>query len=196
MTGEGRARGDLRVDAVRTAEHPMAFTRDDLWRGGLTTWALFAGLLPVCIGVNMLVYIRGSVVPISDTALQFLFLLFVVTLFAALIALLLVPLGVLLAWPVGLALRGVRSQAVHLVAFALLGTAVAAVYLAFAGAFSGLTAFGPGELFLVTPAIAVAVATPLGWWITARNAVRRDARSVPDQPRSCNGNSIAPVSPD
>ena len=83
-------------------------------------------------------------------------------------------LGAPVARCVGDRLSCTRSLGVHLTAYTLLGIAVGGIYLLVAGCWWGW--MRPGlHLFAWAPAVAAAIAVPLGWWWTARRILRRDA---------------------
>lgn len=165
---------------VRTPEHPMAFTRDELLSGALTTWVLFLALLPAGLLVAAIVAIPGSSGFDLGAFGSAVVGLLVVVVVAGIVALLLLPFALLAVWPLASARRGVRPIAVHLGCYTLIGAGLGYAYLAILGGPDDSWFLSPaGALTFGMPAIAVTLAVPLGWWLTARRALRRDAGDLP-----------------
>ena len=162
---------DRPVPSPRTVEEPMAFTRDELIGGALRTWSLFVALF-VCF----------AVVPFVGTSWDSIwFVLFiggyagvVSAVIAAFAAVVLTP----LIWIVGRALRREHRLAVHLVVYILIGGVVAAIAAAMAELIGG----GYPGLAVLAGVIAL-IAVPLGWWLTARTALRSDRGISPRRRR-------------
>lgn len=170
----------------RSATQPMAFTSDELLRGGCATWVIFMILL---IGASAISAI-GSAIDASQTNLSpgndlassvslALVLPLIVGIFGGIIAAIVMVFGVLLARPIGYAMRRVRSIPLHLLVYSGLGLLVAALYLTVISGGHPLAVLtygiSSGTIFVLFPGIAAAVAVPLGWWWTARRALREDA---------------------
>lgn len=157
---------------LRTPRQPMAFTTDELLRGGMAAWVIFLILLTgatAAVGIDSAIRYGGggwliAVIPI-------------VLLVAAPISGIVMVLGVVLARPIGHAMRRVGSVPLHLVVYSILGIAVALLYLTVVsgGRPFALLAFSGFGLFSLHPAISAAIAVPAGWWWTARRALREDA---------------------
>jgi|GEM_PF-1356299 len=161
---------------VRTAERPLAFTGDELIRGGITAWVVFMVLLLVGETAHLtLLYSSTALESTAERILGVLFLLLLIALVGGVVAAVVVPFGVVIMLPIGLALRRVRAVAVHLTIYALLGAAIGCAYLfAFRGG-RPLDLLTPWDYFVVIPAASAALAIPLAWWWTARRALRIDA---------------------
>ena len=163
----------------------MAFTGEELARGGVFTWLVFLALVALVIVVPELAStlaagwagilagddagaIWSSRIAELFGGLQYLLMALVICgLVAAIVALAITPLAGL----VGRGLARVRRRAIHLCAYFGLGAVV-----------GGAIALGIGALtrfwyppFLVATTIITAVATATGWWLTARAALRADA---------------------
>lgn len=161
---------------VRTAEKPLAFTGDELIRGGITAWFVFLVLL-ICGETLHLALLSPNTALESapERLLGTLFFLMIIALVGGIVSAFLVPFGIVIMLPIALALRRVRSVGVHLAVYALLGTAIGGAYLVM---FRGGRPFDPvipWDYFVVIPAASAALAVPLAWWWTARRALRIDA---------------------
>ncbi|MEV4735029.1 MULTISPECIES: hypothetical protein [unclassified Microbacterium] len=164
--------------SMRTPERPMAFSTDELLNGGLLTWLLFCGLVPVGILASMLWALPSATQPLwSDWLISGLAIL-VISVIVAIVSLVLVPFGILLVRPIALALRRVRAMPVHVTAYTVLGAAIGALYLTVIGTIPSLTEVNTYTILITTPAVAITIATPLGWWLSARRALRKDAGLV------------------
>lgn len=168
---------------VRTADTPMAFTSDELLRGGITAWVLFVVLL-VC----------GEAIPLAllfpstalDTAperlLGLMFFLMLIAVVGSVAAAVVVPFGMVIVLPIALAFRRVRSTGVHLAVYALLGAAIGGAYLLVFRGGRPLDQLIPWDYFVAIPAASAALAIPLAWWWTARRALRIDAGLITPRP--------------
>ncbi|WP_372968573.1 hypothetical protein [Microbacterium sp.] len=166
--------------SVRTPEHPMAFTRDELLSGALTTWVLFLALLPAGLLLAAIAAIPGSSGFDLGAVGLLAVMVLVVVVVAGVVALLLLPFVLLAVWPLATALHGVRPIAIHLLCYTLIGAGLGYAYLAIFGGPDASWFLSPaGAVTFGTPAIAVTLAVPLGWWLTARRALRRDAGLLP-----------------
>lgn len=170
----------------RSATQPMAFTSDELLRGGCATWVIFMMMLVGASAVSSI----GSAIDASQMSLSPgndiastvpLALVFplIVGIFGGIIAAIVMVFGVLLARPIGQAMRRVRSIPLHLLVYTGLGLVVAALYLTVISGGHPLAVLtygiSSGTISILFPGIAAAVAVPLGWWWTARRALREDA---------------------
>lgn len=170
----------------RTPEQPMAFTPDELLRGGLTVWLTFLAVLATLFGMGAIPML-GSDVNLGGVGSYLGMLLFIVVI-AGLVSGVVLVFGLLVTRPIALALRRVRSIAVHTVVYALLGAGIGILYLTvitgghptnlFTETLASALATGNIVVVLVlSPAIAATVAVPLGWWLTVRRVLRQDAGS-------------------
>lgn len=163
-------------EPVRTPEQPMAFRRDEVLGGGLTTWLLFVVLLPIGILLSSLAHIPSSSGwPTVGSVWDMTLLLAVVTVVGGIVALFVLPFAVLIAWPIANTLRRVRSIPVHVLIYTALGVVVGITYLAITHGPQLQAPIALGGVIATMPALAVAIAVPLGWWLTARRALRKDA---------------------
>lgn len=164
---------------TRTPEHPMDFSRDELTNGALWTWALFNAIIPLGVLASMLWSLpTSSGWSWSTTGLQIVGFVIIVCGVVALTSLVLMPFGLLAAWPIARLLRRVRAVPLHVSVYTLLGAGIGLLYLAVTGSLGALGALGEVNsytILLATPAVAITIATPLGWWLTARRALRKDA---------------------
>lgn len=170
----------------RTPQRPMAFTGEELARGGILTWLVFLALVALVIVVPELAStfaagwagiwsgddagaILSSRIAELVGELQYLLMALVICgMIAGLVALAITPLAGL----VGRGLARVRHRAIHLCAYFGLGAVVGGVIALGIGA---LTGFWYPPLLTATTAT-TAVATATGWWLTSRKALRDDAR--------------------
>ncbi len=168
------------VSSPRTAEEPMAFTNDELLRGGLWAWAYFLLLLVLGMGVlsGLMAIDTGTADP-GSVVISFLLFAVVALMIGAPVSLILLPVGVMLAKPLGHLLRRTRRVSVHVVVYAALGTAVGFGYVAIFRAGNLWAPLMIWDGVILVPAIAVAVAVPLGWWHTARRARDEDSGRRP-----------------
>lgn len=166
---------DQPLPSPRTTAEPMAFTRDELLGGALRTWALFVVLFVGCLLVALVGASWGS----GASAIGF---VVIVVGYAALICAVIAAFATVVLipaiWLLGRALRRERHLAVHLSVYTILGAAVAAA----AAASAHLIGRGHPGLTMAVAAAAL-VAVPLGWWLTARTALRRDRGVLPRHPR-------------
>ena len=136
----------------RTAELPMAFTVAEFVRGAVAAWVAFLVLATAAYAA----VIQGYVVVATAFYVPW-------SLGAALV-------GSPAAYLLGRSLRRVRRIAVHIAAFAALGAAVGLaatiVFVAVYGHGNG------GTLYYVVNLALSVIAVPLGWYWTARRALR------------------------
>lgn len=170
----------------RSASQPMAFTTDELLRGGCATWVIFLILL---VGGSAISTIGSEIVSshsnlsagadVASSVSLALFVPLIVGLIGGIISAIVMVFGVLIARPIGHAMRRVRSIPLHLVVYSGLGLVVAALYLTVLSGGRPLSVLTysvtSGTIIVLFPGIAAAVAVPLGWWWTARRALREDA---------------------
>lgn len=167
------------LSPVRTAEKPMAFTNDELLRGGITAWVVFM-LLLVCGEAAHLTFLMGPTWTTSGPE-HFLALplgLFGVALTAGFVSGVAMPIGLALVMPIARAMSGVRSIAAHFVLYLALGLGVAGVYVAACTRGQLHLPLSGWDYFVIIPAASALIAIPLAWWWTARRALRIDAGLV------------------
>lgn len=158
----------------------MAFTRDELLRGGVTVWLLFLFLLLSSEAVHLpiLALTSGSA---AGPASIFggLFLLILIGLIGGGVSAVAMCLALPLIRLLAHLLRRVTRISLHVAVYSLVGIAIGWASLALlrgGHAFAALTAW---DYFVVLPAVAAAIAVPVGWWWTAHRALRRDAGLIP-----------------
>ncbi|MFJ2552746.1 hypothetical protein [Microbacterium sp. NPDC087591] len=163
---------------VRTPDKPMAFTSDELLRGGITAWLVFMVVLVCGEAVHLTVLrLRGEHVPATlDAFVAAVPALVIYALCAGIVAAFVTPIGILIVMLIARAMRGIRAMSIHL-----------AVYAAFSMGISGASiaaapSDNPVAWFFIVPAGSFAVAIPLAWWWTARRALRIDAGLITPRP--------------
>lgn len=177
-----------RAVSPRTPQRPMAFTREELARGGVWTWLVFLALVALVIVVPELAstfaagwagiwsgddagaILSSRIVDLFAGLPVLLIALVVCGMLSGLVALVVTPLAGL----VGRGLARVRHRAIHLCAQLALGAVVGAGVALGIGALSGW--WYPPLLAATTATTAVATAT--GWWLTSHKALRDDARAT------------------
>lgn len=145
----------------RTDTEPMAFTGWEFFRGAVTAWWVF---LPTLAVLHIWLGAWALIVVLNALTWSF----------GALVA------GAPLAWMLGRMLRRVPRVGIHLLAFAVLGAivGVATTWVAIA-TMSGPRTTGVAVLAALH-VIAATVAVGIGWWSTARRALREDAATNGD----------------
>ena len=165
---------DRPLPSPRTVEEPMAFTRDELGRGAFCSWGIFmglmlGGLIVMFIGSGFQSAPTSGWISLIGTALAF-------GLFAGIIggvvSLLVMALGMPVAWLLGRALRRVAALGIHLLVYSAFGIVVGAA------AMWAVSLFFPGGV-IENPvgwivAASAFVAVPAGWWFAAHSALRED----------------------
>lgn len=149
-----------RVLSPRTDAVPMAFTAGEFIRGALYAWLwflLFSTLALVPIGGMMSWIALVYTGPWSVGAL---------------------PLGSPLAYGLGRVLQHNPSVPLHIALFSAFGafvgivTTALAVFAPWSGLYGSLNA---GYTYMIVAVcVSATIAVPLGWWQTARRALRRD----------------------
>lgn len=178
---------DRPLPSPRTAKEPMAFTRDELLRGAFCAWGIFMALMLGSLTTWILAAstARSS---LSTTSWQCVvgFLLMVgipAVLVGGVSSLLVMALGLPVAWSLGRALRRVAALEIHLLVYSALGVVIgaAAVVVLSSSPFPGdVTAEPIGWTVAVAVVVALpaAVAVPAGWWLSARSALRENRWSA------------------
>lgn len=159
----------------RTAEEPLAFTPLELTKGAMWTWLAFLVILELGLTVCAITIQVGMPSgAFLATGYMMVLVLGYATLYVGGIGLLVTVALTPVAWMLGRMLRRQRSVPLHLLAYTALGAVAAEV------AASCLT----GRVWDVTNAlqdpmvavcfIAAVISVPLGWWLTARVALKDD----------------------
>ncbi|WP_223586371.1 hypothetical protein [Microbacterium sp. OVT16B] len=162
----------------RTQARPMAFTDREALRGGIDVWWIFLVFLVIGIGVWCTALDLTDGVETSPSNINvFLFAAFCALVIGGTISLIVMPVGVMLAIPLGRALSRSRRLWVHIVVYTALGIAIGLVYIAL---LRGGEVFTPirsiWDYVLFVPAVSASLAVPLGWWCTARRLLLADRR--------------------
>ncbi|WP_341974624.1 hypothetical protein [Microbacterium sp. LWO13-1.2] len=151
----------------------MDFARPYFGRAVRTTWVLFVVLVTVAFIVQRLQPVPGLVyeeVNGMTGASLFVFRIAVVTVVVTIAsgigAILLSPLG----WLLCRLLLPIRSFAVHFVAYAALGAGIGLVLMVLFPAAAQYWS----AVFGIHTVGALTLSVPLGWWLTARRALRED----------------------
>lgn len=169
----------------RSADEPMAFSKDEVWAGGGWAWLAFNILL---VTVMSIVSIWSEVAAASNGSTGMgvgtvVFVVFYTLLIGGAVALCVMLIGLPGAWFVGRRLRRVASVPTHVVVHgtlgALLGVIVFGVYVVTIGQGRVLDALDT-PLLSVTVAL-TSVSVVFGWWMASRRA--RSERRI-DGPRS------------
>ncbi len=180
MTDGAESRVAPNPRTLRTPQQPMAFTPDELLRGGGTVWLVFVLLLSALVIVSAVTSSVLNGADLTDLGPSLLIAPFVVAIFAGIPAGIVMVFGMLGVRPLATAMRRVRSIPVHLAMYTSLGLLIGALYLwvATGGNVLRVVDYLPWGLPFVSPALAATVAVPLGWWLTMRRARRDDARAL------------------
>jgi signal transduction histidine kinase len=155
----------------RTQTEPMAFTRTEFWRGATSAWLWFIplSLAPWTIFFGPYAVIAAMyVVPWSIGA---------ALVFAT-------P-----AYLLGRALRRIPRMPVHLLAFASLGAAVGVATTVVLFAVDPSLGQAMGAAILTVNTAASTAAVTIGWWRSARRALRSDV--VPVETRGADTDAAA-----
>lgn len=180
MSDGAEPRVDPDPRTLRTPKQPMAFTPDELLRGGGTVWLIFVLLLSAAVLFSAVASSVRNGVGLTDLDPWLLTVPIVVAIFAGIPAGIVMVFGMLGVRPLATALRRVRSVPVHLAVYTSLGLLIGALYLCVAtgGNVFRIVDSPPWGFLTVSPALAATVAVPLGWWLTMRRARRDDARAA------------------
>lgn len=169
---------DRLLPSPRTEDEPMAFTRDELGRGAFCAWGIFMGLM---LGGLIIWMLAGSALtamsfsPMSwwNSLVGTLVLVFIYAgIIGGVTSLLVMALGIPVAWLLGRALRRVTAYGIHLLVYSGLGIVVGIA------AMWAVSLLVPGGV-IENPigwivAASAFVAVPLGWWVAARSALLED----------------------
>lgn len=186
MSASGRAFDVAAIRATtRTPEEPLAFTRAELWRGGRRAWYVFllelAALLIVPSIVNELT------IPADQRYGSYLSLVPIYVVYGLVIGAPVSFLAMLAATPVagviGSAMRHVPSLLLHALAQVAVGAATGALvgFLLAIGVSGNSPAdqlWTAASWLMLWGAILTALAAVLGWWSTARTALREDSQRI------------------
>ncbi|GAA4482545.1 hypothetical protein [Microbacterium panaciterrae] len=179
---------DEPAPSLRTAEEPMTFRRSELIRGGFWTWVTFVALMEALLAVGVVIGASTAAGPHGSSAAQDggafgaawqssislgLYGMFLAALIGGTVSGLVALVATPLAGVLGRRLRHVRATAIHVAAYAILGAVVGTAISLAIGSLSSGTA---SALLAGIAAPLTAVAAATGWWITAHQALREDAR--------------------
>lgn len=165
----------------RTAQEPMAFTRDELGRGGWYAWVVFMTLM--LAGLNVLIFVASAPSALSTPSFSGVLLtsVMMVTIYAGIIggavSLLVMALGLPLARLLGRALRSEPALSIHLAVYVTLGLVFGAATVGIASALTGIPIMQ--NTFGAVLGVAAALAVPAGWSLTVRRALRDDRSLTP-----------------
>lgn len=171
----------------RTPDEPMAFTRDEFWRGAMRAWGAFLVLL---LTLEVVAAVIGDLTRPSGSTpfsiMLLLILLVVSLLIGGAISGLSLAIGIPIAHRIASALRHEPRVPVHLSVFALygfgFGALVGGASYALAFASTGSTSMGPALIaaFIagLIAGVLSAAAVTFAWWTIARDALRAD-RGIP-----------------
>lgn len=165
------------LPSPRTPDEPMAFTRDEFWRGALAAWCAFMILLCVTLivaGIQTSGLPWGP--PLSMITLYLMFGVPIGGFVAAVVTVVVSP----AAWALGRALRRTRRIVAHLLAYAAFGAAMGCTVVLL----SVLLTSGDASYTLASPLAWLtpplcALAVACGWAWTVRRS-RRGARPDAD----------------
>lgn len=166
---------------MRTPEEPMAFTRQELWRGGRRTWYFF--LIELCLLMIVPSIVNELAIPADQRHgwNSYLAMIPLYVLYALLVGAPISFLAMLAATPlaglIGTAMRRIRARTPHVLAQATLGALVGAVVMALVILLSARGIFSASVIstYAGVGAPFTAVAAALGWWSTAHSALRDDS---------------------
>ena len=169
----------LAPSPVRTAEKPLAFTGEELIRGGITAWLVFMVLLICGETVHLTTLrFRGERAPAAlEAFVAAVPALVIYLLCAGIVAAFVTPIGILIVMLIARAMRGLRAMSIHLAVYSAFSVGIGGACIAIA------PAENPVAWFFVIPAGSFAIAIPLAWWWTARRALRIDAGLFTPRPR-------------
>ena len=160
---------------TRTPDEPMAFTPAELWRGARNAWCIFMMLMLGGLVLMIVVSMPFS----GGAALSALILVAFAVGYAGVIGggigLIVMLAGAPLAGMLGRALRREPRVRAHLMAYGALGLLLGGLTVCGALMIGAVpaNAFAANPLVLII-ACSAAVSVPLGWWSSARRALRED----------------------
>lgn len=170
---------DRLLPSPRTAEHPMAFTRDELTRGAWYAWLIFMTTMTIGVLAIFSANFVGNALTLGSGSLSgWLFTLLAAVIGCIIIggpvSLVAMVLGTVIALPIGRSLRRMARPALHALCYGALSTALGVVGAIIAGSLvNWLDELGIAIAVVV--GLSAAVAGPFGWWLSARRALRDDA---------------------
>lgn len=170
---------------VRTATEPMAFSSSELLRGGITVWLVFLGLLFSSEVVHLtLMMVTSGNSPGALTILGVLYYLVPIAIIGGTVSAIVMLLGLPLVRLIAHLLRRVRKISLHVIVYTVVGIAIGSAFLALLRGGYASTPASAWDFFIILPAASAGLAVPLGWWWTARRALREDAGLVPPRPKT------------
>lgn len=161
---------------TRTANEPMAFTPAELWRGARNTWCVFMALM--VSGLILMMVISTALVGNGALSLPILiaFTVGYASVIGGGVSLIVMIAGAPVAGLIGKSLRREPRVRVHLLVYSLLGLSIGALTVIVSAL---LLDTGRIQDLLRNPLILIVacsatLAIPLGWWASARRALRED----------------------
>lgn len=162
----------------RTSEEPMAFTRDESWAAALRSWGVF--LLLICTAMSAAVVSTPGMAPGFFSSLWVLLLTsFWTSVLGGAVSAVMMLCALPVARRIGHGLRTQPRIGVHIATYAGLGAvtgALAGVLVAWVPSLGAYASASSVIGFALLGAAFTAPSTALGWWLTARKALRADAR--------------------
>lgn len=162
----------------RTAQEPMAFSPLDLAKGALWVWLVFLGIVGLGLTVFAIaIQARAPSAAFFATGYAIILFLGYSALYAGGIGLVATVALTPVAWILGRLLRHRRSIRLHILAYTALGCAVAGLAAAY------LTVIGRNvPVALPHPVVALCfiatvISVPIGWWLSARVALKDDRQA-------------------
>ncbi|WP_438352931.1 hypothetical protein [Microbacterium sp. CJ88] len=149
----------------RTAEEPMAFTRDEFLRGVMASWIAFN-----LVWVAFIVFWPGSGGPLAGLLFGFVYLLASAPASGVVTAVFAYPVCI-----IGRTMRRRRGVSLHVAVHALVGTVIGGLVIGVVALWfrQGIDVLNP---FVLSTLLSATVALPLGWaWAYCR-ARRSDAQ--------------------
>lgn len=156
------------ADRVRSASEPMAFTRDEFWRGAWSAWAIFVALMLSSVLIS--VAITSPALLLSP--MWILILLGATALYGGGIGLAALIAGSPIAWAMGRMLRREPRLRIHAATYVGLGILMGALAFAVLRLLWGPSGLGDSSVSLIV--LSAIAAPPLGWWRSVRTAHRED----------------------
>lgn len=166
------------TQSPRTADEPMAFNLLDLIKGALWAWLVFLVVLGLGLTVFAIVTeVRAPSGAFFATAYAIVLMLGYSALYAGGIGLVVTVVLTPVAWMLGRVLRRQRSIRLHLLAYTALGGAIAALAAGYLTVIGWNVAIALQHPVVVTCFVAAVVSVPIGWWLSARVALKDDRKA-------------------
>lgn len=157
----------------RTADEPMAFTPLDLAKGALWAWLAFMILLE--LGLMVFAIIAQASAPSGAflaTGYAIILMLGYSALYAGGIGMVVTVVVTPVAWMLGRMLRRHKAIRLHLLAYTALGGMIAGLAAGYLTAIGWNVAIAVQHPVVAICFAATVISVPIGWWISARGALR------------------------